>query len=198
VTTHPPDRALRRTVALVAALNLAYFGVEFVAASAIGSASLFADSVDFLEDTSVNVLILVGLGWSARGRARLGVVLAAILLVPSLATAWTVVRKLGAPVAPEPFTLSAAALGALLVNMACAFMFARFRAHTGSLTRAAFLSARNDMVANLAMIAAGVVTATIWRSAWPDLIVGIAIGLLNLGAAKEVWEAARLEHQEEP
>ena len=40
--------ALRRTVLIVALLNFAYFGVEFVVALSIGSVSLFADSVDFL------------------------------------------------------------------------------------------------------------------------------------------------------
>ena len=38
---------LRRTVATVAVLNLAYFGVEFAVAEAIGSVSLFADSFYF-------------------------------------------------------------------------------------------------------------------------------------------------------
>jgi len=52
-------------VIIVASLNLAYFGVEFAVAVAIGSVSLFADSIDFLEDTSVNLLIAVALGWSA-------------------------------------------------------------------------------------------------------------------------------------
>jgi hypothetical protein len=42
-------------------LNLAYFGVEFGVAVAIGSVSLFADSIDFLEDASVNFLIAVSL-----------------------------------------------------------------------------------------------------------------------------------------
>ena len=54
-------------------------------ALAISSVSLFADSVDFLEDTSVNFLILVALGWSARRRAKVGMGLAAILLAPGLA-----------------------------------------------------------------------------------------------------------------
>eukprot|EP01036_Dinobryon_divergens_P009847 gene9847-13178_t len=67
---------LRRAVALVAGLNLAYFGVEFAVAVLIGSVSLFADSIDFLEDAAVNLLILVALGWSARNRARLGMALA--------------------------------------------------------------------------------------------------------------------------
>ena len=45
------DEGLRRVVARVAVLNLTYFGVEFSVALAIGSVSLFADSIDFLEDT---------------------------------------------------------------------------------------------------------------------------------------------------
>jgi Co/Zn/Cd efflux system component len=83
--------------------------------------------------------------------------------------------------------------GALAVNLTCAFLLARFRSLSGSLTRAAFLSARNDAVANIAIIAAGVTTATLWTSAWPDIIVGLGIGCLNFDAAREVWEAARQE-----
>jgi hypothetical protein len=48
--------SLRQTVIIVAVLNFAYFGIEFSVALAIGSVSLFADSVDF-QDTSVNLLI---------------------------------------------------------------------------------------------------------------------------------------------
>ena len=55
------DPALRYTVALAALLNLGYFGVEFSVALVIGSVSLFADSIDFLEDATVNGLILVAL-----------------------------------------------------------------------------------------------------------------------------------------
>jgi len=44
------DSGLRRVVRLVALLNLAYFGIEFSVSLAIGSVSLFADSVHFLED----------------------------------------------------------------------------------------------------------------------------------------------------
>ena len=48
-------------------------------------------------------------------------------------------------------------------------------AETGSLTRAAFLSARNDALANVAIVATGLITAFLWRSAWPDVVVGLAI-----------------------
>jgi Co/Zn/Cd efflux system component len=185
---------LRRIVIMVAALNLAYFGVEFAVALAIGSVSLFADSIDFLEDASINLLIALALGWSVIGRARLGMILAGILLIPGLATLWTAWGKFMAPMPPAPLPLSLTGLGALAINVSCAFMLARFRAHSGSLTRAAFLSARNDTLANVAIIAAGFVTAYT-NSAWPDLIVGLGIAAMNADAAREVWKAAREEHR---
>lgn len=193
-TGNPPDPALRRVVAIVALLNLAYFGIEFAVALRIGSVSLFADSVDFLEDASVNLLILAALAWSAKNRARVGMALAAILLIPGLATLWTAWEKFSAPVAPDPVPLSLAAMGALAVNLSCAFMLSRYRRHKASLTRAAFLSARNDAFANVVIIAAALVTAFAWRTAWPDLIAGLGIGLMNADAAWEVWSAAREEH----
>jgi Co/Zn/Cd efflux system component len=185
---------LRSVVILVAALNLAYFGIEVAVALIIGSVSLFADSVDFLEDAAVNFLIAMALSWSATSRARVGMALAGILLAPGLATLWMGWEKFTHPLPPAPIPLSLAGLGALAINLTCALMLARFRAHGGSLTRAAFLSARNDVLANVAIIASGVVTAYT-LSGWPDLIVGLGIAVMNADAAREVWSAAREEHR---
>lgn len=185
---------LRKAVIIVGLLNLAYFGVEFAVALAIGSVSLFADSIDFLEDASVNFLIAVALDWSASSRARVGMALAGILLIPGMATVWTAWDKFMAPSPPAHIPLSLAGAGALAINLTCAFMLARFRRHSGSLTRAAFLSARNDAFADVAIIVAGFVTAYTF-SGWPDLIVGVGIAAMNADAAREVWSAAREEHK---
>ncbi len=56
---------LRQAVLIAALANLSYFCIEFAMAWKIGSVSLFADSVDFLEDACVNVLVMAGLGWTA-------------------------------------------------------------------------------------------------------------------------------------
>jgi Co/Zn/Cd efflux system component len=195
MTDAADSNALRKTVATVGALNLGYFGIEFAVALAIGSVALFADSVDFLEDASVNMLIFFGLGWSAQRRAKLGMVLAVILLVPALATVWTAWTNYASAHVPAPVPLTLAGLGALAVNFSCATMLARFRDHGGSLTRAAFLSARNDVLANVAIIGAGAVTA-VTGSPWPDLVTGLGIAAMNADAAHEVFEAARAEHAE--
>ena len=188
-----PTVSFRQTVALVAILNLAYFGVEFSVALKIQSVSLFADSIDFLEDAAVNFLILVALGWSAHKRSIVGMLLALILLVPGIATLWMAWGKINSLIPPNPVPLTLTALGALAVNLSCAFFLARFRKQPGSLTRAAYLSARNDAVANVAIIAAGIATAAT-VSVWPDVIVGLGIFAINLDAAREVFLVARTEH----
>jgi Co/Zn/Cd efflux system component len=187
-------KRLKKIVIFVAFLNLAYFGVEFAVASSIGSVSLFADSVDFLEDASVNFLIAMAVGWGAISRARVGMALAGILFIPGLATFWTAWEKFMSPLPPAPLPLTLVGAGALAINLSCAFMLVRFREHRDSLTRAAFLSARNDALANIAIIVAGLVTAYT-LSGWPDLIVGLGIAAMNVGAAREVWSAAREEHR---
>lgn len=188
-----PSESLRSVVKFVAIANLLYFGIEFFFALRVASVSLFADSIDFLEDTSVNLLILLALNWSARSRSLLGRVLAVILLIPGLATLWTAFSKFSSHTIPTPETLSIIGAGALIVNAICAFRLASFRHHSGSLTKAAFLSARNDVLANTAIIITGYITAAT-QSFWPDLVVGLGITMMNMDAAKEVWMAARQEH----
>jgi len=179
-------------VGTVAALNLAYFGIEFGVASRIGSVALFADSVDFLEDATVNLLILLALKWSQKWRARLGIALSGILLVPAAAAFATAWQHVAAGVPPSPGGLSFTGLGALLVNLSCALILSVHRHESGSLTRAAFLSARNDALANVAIIAAGLATL-IHASIWPDLLVGVGVAAINVDAAGEVYRAARSE-----
>ena len=151
---HAPGRtispALKRALWAVIALNLGYFFVEFGVAKAIGSVSLFADSIDFLEDSSVNLLVLLGLGLAASFRRLLGMGLAGVLLVPAAAALLTAWQKFQAPVAPDAVLLTLTGTGALLVNAICAVILARVQHSGGSLTRAAYLSARNDVAANLA------------------------------------------------
>ena len=115
--------------------------------------------------------------------------------MPGLATLWALWRQIASGVAPEATSLTLTGLGALAINSGCALLLTRFRDHSGSLTRAAFLSARNDAYANIAIIGAGLVTL-IWPQPWPDVIVGIGIALLNADAARDVWHAARREQRE--
>jgi Co/Zn/Cd efflux system component len=180
--------SIRNVVRVVAIANLTYFAVEFFFALKIGSVSLLSDSIDFLEDASVNILIFIGLGWSLLARKRLSRFFAVLLMIPAISVVITAVYKINNPSAPSGEVISFVALGALIVNFTCAFLLAKFRQNQQSLVLAAYLSARNDALANISVITAGVITM-LWISPIPDLIVGISIGMLNADAAVKVWRS---------
>jgi len=152
--------SIRNVVRVVAIANLSYFFVEFFFAVRIGSVSLFADSIDFLEDASVNILIFVALGWSLVARKRLSKFFSLLLLVPAFSVLITTLYEINNPSTPDAISLTAVGFGA----------------------------ARNDALANVAIISAGI-TTIFWDSSIPDLAVGLAIGMLNANAAIKVWKS---------
>jgi Co/Zn/Cd efflux system component len=183
---------LRRTVLVVALLNLSYFFVEFAVALAAGSVSLLADSVDFLEDTAINLLIFLALGWPLARRAAMGKAMALIILGPAAVAGSEAIRRFSEPLAPDVLPVVLACIGAIAINGTSAGLLASMRHGGGSLSRAAFLSARNDVLVNVAII--GMAVVTLWTgSGWPDLILGCFIILLALHAAYEVWEVSEEE-----
>ena len=95
---------------------------------------------------------------------------------------------------PEPLALSGTALVAMVINLVCAVLLIQLR-HGSALTRGAWLAARNDVAANILIIGAGLLMM-VWASPWPDIVVGILIGAINLRAAAEVFEQARAEDPE--
>ena len=189
------DTRARRIVAWVAILNLIGFIIELVIASIIGSAALFADAADFLEDFLINMLVLTALGWSVASRKKASYGLAGLILIPAVAAFGTAIWKMISGEAPEPLTLSVTAIIAMLINLASALLLLQLRRHETALVRGTWLAARNDVLANLLILAAGVVTA-FWFSPWPDIAVGLVIGVINLSAAAEVFEQARAEPPE--
>jgi Co/Zn/Cd efflux system component len=183
---------LRRIVLVVAMLNLSYFFVEFTVALLAGSVSLLADSVDFLEDTAINLLIFLALGWPLARRATMGKVMALVILGPAAVAGWEAIQRFSEPRAPHVVPVLLASLGAIVINGTSAWLLAGVRHRGGSLSRAAFLSARNDVLVNLAIIIMALITLRT-GSGWPDLVLGCFIILLAFHAAHEVWEVSEEE-----
>jgi Co/Zn/Cd efflux system component len=183
---------LRRTVLLVASLNLIYFGVENYYGQLYDSVALIGDSVDFLEDASVNVLIAFAIGWSLKKRKYASYAFALFLLVPGTAFLWNAIQQFLSPEVPEGGGMGIVGFGALIVNTTCALLIARHREEEGGLVAAAYYSARNDAMANVLIIGAGLFTLR-FPSIWPDLLIGIFIFLINADAAKEILETANKE-----
>ncbi len=179
---------LRRTVSLVAILNLAYFLIEFGFAQVYESLALLSDSLDFLEDAAVNLLILLAFTWSALARKRLSYVLALILLIPGIVFISEAISRFNEPQVPNGMGMSVIGVGALMVNFYCAAILTKHKQAEGGLAKAAYLSARNDAMANVLIIVAGLVTL-VWSSQIPDLVIGVAIFAMNFDAARQVLKS---------
>ena len=186
---------LKSIVARVAILNLSYFAIEFYFAQRFNSVALFSDSLDFLEDASVNILIFLSFSLAVIWRARLSYIFAFLLLLPGCSFLYNALQQISNPITPNGDGMSIVGLGALCVNVYCAIILNKFKEIKGGLAKAAYFSARNDAIANVLIIIAGIVTF-FWLSAIPDLIVGSMIFLMNVDSARAILKATNREHRD--
>ena len=186
---------LKSIVARVAILNLSFFAIEFYFAQRFNSVALFSDSLDFLEDASVNILIFLSFSLALIWRARLSYIFAFLLLLPGCSFLYNALQQISNPITPNGDGMSIVGLGALCINSYCAMILNKFKEIKGGLAKAAYFSARNDAIANVLIIIAGIVTL-FWLSAIPDLIVGSMIFLMNADSARAILKAANREHKD--
>ena len=184
--------SFKKAVFFVAILNLLYFFVEFIVALNIRSVSLLADSIDFIEDASINFLIFFAVSLTTIKKARISILLSIIMLLPGIIALWAVWQQIIHQEPPAPVELSTVAFGALIINCLCTLILMKFRNYSGSLTKAAFLSARNDAFANIAIILTGIITI-LYPSIWPDIIVGLFIAYIRAESALVIFKNATKE-----
>lgn len=177
---------------IVFAINFALFLVEVVAGFRAGSSALLGDSLDMLGDALVYAASLYVVGRSSRAQARVAVgkgVLMGALAASVFADAFA---RIANEVPPSSAVVGGIGLLALVGNAACFALLYRHRGDNLNL-RSTWLCSRNDLIANVAVIAsAGVVATT--ASVWPDALVGIALAALWLGTSlrilRESWMVA--------
>ena len=176
-------------IALVA--NVAMFLVEVAAAAWSGSSALAADAADFLGDSANYALslgaIALGGAWISRVALLKGIAMSAYGVAVLAYAAWR--AWLG--VAPEPITMGVVGTLALAVNLGVATLLYRFRDGDANM-RSVWLCTRNDVIANLAVLAAaaGVLgTGTVW----PDVAVAAILAILGLASGRIVMRHARAE-----
>ena len=184
--------SFKKAVFFVAILNLLYFFVEFIVALNIRSVSLLADSIDFIEDASINFLIFFAVSLTTVKKARISILLSIIMLLPGITALWAIWQQIIHQEPPAPVELSTVAFGALIINCICTLILMKFRNYSGSLTKAAFLSARNDAFANIAIILTGIITI-LYPSIWPDIIVGLFIAYIRAESALVIFKNATKE-----
>lgn len=187
--------ALRRrqasTLKIVLLINAAMFVGEFAAGWIAGSVALVSDSLDMLGDALVYGFSLYAVTESLRTKAVAARIKGLIMAAFALAAFGQVVYRLLVPQVPAFEAMGAMGVLALLANGVCFVLLWSHRADDINMS-SVWLCSRNDLIANVSVLAAaGGVLLT--RSAWPDMVVGIAIALLFSKSAITVLSQSRHE-----
>ena len=185
------DPRLRKALWVALVFNAAMFFVEIGASWASGSVSLLADSIDFFGDAGNYALSLAVLGMAMSARSKAALFKAACMGAFGVFVLGKALWNLRVGTPPEPATMGAVGLAALVVNAGVALMLYRFRSGDANM-RSVWICSRNDALGNVAVMfaAAGVFGI---GSAWPDLLVAGIMGLLALTGAWTVLRHARSE-----
>jgi Co/Zn/Cd efflux system component len=178
----------RRVLWVALAVNLAMFFVEIGAGLAAQSASLLADSLDFLGDAGNYGLSLFVLGMALQWRARASLLKAASMGAFGLWVAATTIQHAVAGTVPAAPVMGIVGALAFAVNLGVAALLYRWREGDSNM-RAVWICTRNDAIGNLAVLvaAAGVFGS---GTGWPDYIVAaIMSGLALIGAVQVARQA---------
>ena len=179
------------TLKIVLLINLVMFVVELSAGLLAHSISLIADSLDMLGDSLVYIFSLYVVARSARMKAKAALLKGCIMAAFGVFVLAQAIHKMLYPQTPVFELIGLIGLLALLANGVCAYLLSRHRQDDINMS-SVWLCSRNDIIANVCVIFAAV---GVWftASAWPDIIVGLALSALFLRSATYVLRQAFAE-----
>lgn len=182
------DARQRRVLIAVLAINAVMFASEFGAGVVAGSTALLADAVDMLGDAFVYGLSLYALSRGARWKAGAALAKGGFILVFGVGVMIEVAVKIATGVPPSSGIMLVFGGLALAANLTCLGLLWRYRSQDLNMS-STFECSRNDVIANLSVLAAAGGVALL-SSPWPDILVGSGIALLFLWSAVRVLRGA--------
>lgn len=179
----------RRTLYIALTLNATMFVVGMIAGLAAESSGLIADALDMLSDATAYGIGLLAVGRSQRFKAGAATLSGGLLMTLGVLLLVDIVRRAVVGSEPEGGWMMGVAVLSLAVNTFVLRLLSRYRKGEVHL-RATWIFTRADVVANLGVIASGIVVA-VTHSRYPDLVIGAAIGTYIIKEALEILREAR-------
>ena len=180
----PPHGPYRRVLWAVLAINAVMFATETAASLFSGSAALLADAMDFLGDAGNYAISLVVLGMAPRWRSAAALVKSACMLAFGVWVILTAVHHFVVSAVPSAPIMAQVGALALAANLGAALLLYRYREGDANM-RSAWLCTRNDVLGNLAVLAAASGVFAV-DAGWPDVLVAAVMAVLALVAARQL------------
>jgi len=187
------NREQSRVLILLLSINGVMFLGEIVAGVIGDSTALIADSLDMLADASVYAIALYAVGRSPGVKARAAHLSGVFQIVLGLGVLFDILRRFVVGSEPESLLMVLVGLVALVANSLCLILIHKYRQDEVHM-RASWIFSKNDVIANLGVICAGLLVAWL-GSPWPDLIIGLVIVLVVVRGGLHIIKDATSEKQ---
>lgn len=185
------SKAYRAALVAVIAINGTMFLVEGIAGFVAGSMALKADALDFAADTATYAMTFLVIGRSATTRAKAAMIKGGSLAIMAAAILAMTLVKTFSGETPAFDIMAPMAIAALITNALSVLILLHWRDGDANV-RSVWVCSRNDMIGNLAVLAAaGLVAVT--GSIWPDLVIAALLSGLFLCSSTTILTAARAE-----
>ena len=181
-----------RVLILLLAINGVMFVAEIIAGIIGDSTALIADSLDMLADATVYAIGLYAVGRSLADKARAAHISGIFQVMLGLGVLFDIVRRFIVGSEPESFMMIAVGCVALIANTICLKLIYKHRQGEVHM-RASWIFSKNDVIANLGVIIAGVLVAWL-ASPWPDLIIGLIIATIVVRGGLHIIKDANSEN----
>ena len=185
----------RRTLWWLLAINGAMFVLEFVTGWVAQSMGLIADSLDMLADAAVYTAALWAVGSTNRRKTHAALASGLIQVALALGVATEVARRAVAGSEPVSTLMIGISVIALAANTACVMLLRKHR-HGEIHMRASWIFSTTDVQVNVGVILAGVLVM-VTGSAWPDLVIGLAVCVIVLRGGVRILRQAHASYADD-
>ncbi|MCF6325608.1 MAG: cation transporter [Gammaproteobacteria bacterium] len=189
------DKAQREVLIWLLAINGVMFIVEISAGIIADSTALIADSLDMLADAAVYAIGLYAVGRSLLVKVKAAHISGVFQIVLGLGVLFEIIRRTVVGSEPESMMMIMVGMVALIANTICLVLIYRHRQGEVHM-RANWVFSKNDVIANLGVISAGLLVAYT-GSFWPDLIIGLIIAAIVIRGGLHIVNDANREKKQQ-
>lgn len=172
-------------------INAVMFLVEISVGLIANSTALIADSMDMLADAIVYLIALYAVSRSLKHKANAALISGYFQLALGLLIIFDIIRRLYGEAEPHSVFMIGIGSIALVANIICLILI---RKHNNGEVhmRASWIFSANDVIANIGVIAAGILVMWL-ETRWPDILIGSVIAILILRGAFLIISDAKCE-----
>ena len=169
-------------------INGVMFVFEFLFGLYAESTGLLADSLDMLADAMVYGSALFVIGKTAIAKANSALLSGVFQMLLGIGVMFEVIRRFLFGSEPISTVMIVISLFALAANIVCLVLLNKHKQGEVHM-RATWIFSKNDVIANLGVITAGLLVAY-FESAIPDLIIGTIISSVVLYGSNQIFSEA--------